>query len=434
MDQIFNAVAYLHSKNILHGDIKLENVLLNKITKRGGRRFTNINLDFNSNEELTEDINKNFGKRKTSNKSNNYIKDMINYEIKLIDFGCSKYFVRRNKKKKKLRGIIGTSIYCSPEVVDNLYDERSDEWSCGVLMYILLSGVPPFFGETEEEIFENIKKYNINFDTDELKNVSDNCKDLMKRLLNPEKQNRITAFDALKHPFFTQKLNPMKILTKHKDLSILKKFFKLKKYPTILHKVVVAYCCFNFIDKDEERKLSELFRFLDQKKQKKLTLDDFKRGFKEAKISVSLFELKNIMNLLDTDGNNLIEYQEFLRALCDKDDLLNEKNLRAVFDIIDKDKKGYANINDINNFIVGNGQSNFNEKALKKLDEQIGEKKDLKMTFEEFCDFIRNDKSENNKIESYKSLYYESNNVINEEDELVKDDEKNLENKRSHEI
>ena len=62
---------------------------------------------------------------------------------------------------------------------------------------------------------------------------------------------------------------------------------------------------------------------------------------------------------------------------------------------------------------------------------KLGKKKDLKMTFEEFCDFIRNDKSENNKIESYKSLYYESNNIINEEDELVKDDEKNLENKRS---
>ena len=82
MDQIFNAVAYLHSKNILHGDIKLENVLLNKTTKRGGRRFTNINLDFNENEELTEDINKNFGKRQTSKKSVNYIKDMMNYEVK----------------------------------------------------------------------------------------------------------------------------------------------------------------------------------------------------------------------------------------------------------------------------------------------------------------------------------------------------------------
>ena len=425
MSQILDALLYLHANRVFHGDIKLENIMLYKTSRKSVKRFTVINKDLNSDDKLQKEIDNNQG-------NNDYVEDMSIYEIKLIDFGCSKFL--NKKKHNKLSGIVGTSMYCSPEVIDNSYDEKSDEWSCGVLMYILLCGYWPFEGETEEEIFENIKKYNINFDTDELKNVSDNCKDLMKRLLNPEKQNRITAFDALKHPFFTQKLNPMKILTKHKDLSILKKFFKLKKYPTILHKVVVAYCCFNFIDKDEERKLSELFRFLDQKKQKKLTLDDFKRGFKEAKISVSLFELKNIMNLLDTDGNNLIEYQEFLRALCDKDDLLNEKNLRAVFDIIDKDKKGYANINDINNFIVGNGQSNFKEKALKKLDEQIGEKKDLKMTFEEFCDFIRNDKSENNKIESYKSLYYESNNVINEEDELVKDDEKNLENKRSHEI
>ena len=354
------------------------------------------------------------------------------YEIKLIDFGCSKFL--NKKKHNKLSGIVGTSMYCSPEVIDNSYDEKSDEWSCGVLMYILLCGYWPFEGETEEEIFKNIKNYNIDFDTYELKQVSDNCKDLMKKLLNPDKQNRITAFEALKHPFFTQKLNPMKILTKHKDLSILNKFFKLKKYPSILHKVVVAYCCFNFIDKEEERKLNELFRYLDQKKQKKLTLDDFKRGFKEAKISVSLFELKNIMNLLDTDGNNLIEYQEFLRALCNKDDLLNDKNLRAVFDIIDKDKKGYANINDINNFIVGNGHSTLKENALKKLDEQIDIKKDLKMTFEEFCDFIRNEKNENNTIESFKSLYNASDNIINEEDELIKDDEKNLENKESFEI
>ena len=114
MEQIFNAVAYLHSKNILHGDIKLENILLYTASNRGGRRFTYITQDFNENESLTEDINKNYGKKNVSTKSKNYIKDMMNYEIKLIDFGCSKYFVRKNKKKK-LKGIIGTSIYCSPE-------------------------------------------------------------------------------------------------------------------------------------------------------------------------------------------------------------------------------------------------------------------------------------------------------------------------------
>ena len=55
MDQIFNAVAYLHSKNIMHGDLKLENVLLYTASKRGGRRFTSINKDFNEDESLTED-------------------------------------------------------------------------------------------------------------------------------------------------------------------------------------------------------------------------------------------------------------------------------------------------------------------------------------------------------------------------------------------
>lgn len=83
------------------------------------------------------------------------LEDMMDYEVKLIDFGCSKFLQR---KKHKLSGIVGTSIYCSPEVIDNLYDERSDEWSCGVLMYILLCGEPPFQGDTEEEIFANVKK------------------------------------------------------------------------------------------------------------------------------------------------------------------------------------------------------------------------------------------------------------------------------------
>ena len=81
-----------------------------------------------------------------------------------------------------------------------------------------------FKGKAEEEIFFNIKKYNINFDTEELKKVSDNYKNLLKRLLNPKKEIRIKAFEALKLPFFTEKLNPLKIMSQNKDFSILKNF------------------------------------------------------------------------------------------------------------------------------------------------------------------------------------------------------------------
>ena len=137
MEQIFNAIAYLHSNRIFHGDIKLENVMLYKTSMRESRRFSRINKELNKNKELQRDIEKSFTKKTfMSKKSFNYIEDMNDYEVKLIDFGCCKYL----KKDKKLSGIVGTSIYCSPEVVDNLYDERSDEWSCGILMYILLCG------------------------------------------------------------------------------------------------------------------------------------------------------------------------------------------------------------------------------------------------------------------------------------------------------
>ena len=416
MGQILDTLAYLHANRVFHGDIKLENVMLYKTSRKKAKRFTVINKDLNSDINLQNEIENNTGK------NSDYVEDMSIYEIKLIDFGCSKFL--HKKKHNKLRGIVGTSIYCSPEVIDNLYDEKSDEWSCGVLMYILLCGYRPFEGETEEEIFKNIKNYNINFDTYELKNVSDNCKDLMKRLINPKKEERITALEALKHPFFTEKLNPKKILTKHKDLSILKKFFKIKKYPSILHKVVIAYCCYNFINKEEQRKLNELFRYLDYSNKKKLSIEDFKRGFKEANISISLFELQNIMNLLDSDGSKLIEYQEFLRALCDKDLLLSDENLRAVFDIIDKDKKGFANFDDLKNFISGGDNNYLKETALKKYEEKIGKTEDSKITFEEFCDIIRNNEEENNNIEKFKTFIHSSSNIIIEEDESKETDDK----------
>ena len=410
MGQILDALAYLHANRVFHGDIKLENIMLYKTSRKKIKRFTVINKDLNSDLNLQKKLDI------ASGQSSDYVEDMSNYEIKLIDFGCSKYLEK--KKHNVLSGIVGTSIYCSPEVINNSYDEKSDEWSCGVLMYILLCGDTPFAGETEEEIFDNIKKYNIDFDR--LENVSENCLDLMKRLLNPKKQYRITALEALKHPFFTNKLNPKIILTHHKDLSILKRFKKIKKYPTILHKVVVAYCCFNFISPEEEKKLKEVFIFLDQGGQKKLNMKDFEAGFKKAKIPISSTELKNLMDLLDSDGSKLIEYQEFLRAFCDKDLLLSNENLKIVFEIIDKDKKGYININDIKNFILGNNKNKLKESSIKNLIKKINVDKNSKIDFEKFCDIIRKTDEETDKITKQKTYFFNQKNPIIEEEEEKK--------------
>ena len=416
MGQILNAVYYLHDNGIFHGDIKLENIMLYKTSKRKGRRFTKINKELNSSFLLQKDIEGFYkGESKDIRSSKLFVEDMTNYEVKIIDFGCSKFL--QKGRKNKLKGIVGTSIYCSPEVIDNLYDEKSDEWSCGILMYILLCGEPPFIGETEEEIFANVKKGYIDFSKTKFNNVSENCKDLIRKLLDPNKKKRINAVEALKHPFFTENFNPMAALTQNKDLNILKRFISLKKLPSKLHEVVVAYCCYNFINQEEEKQLRELFRFLDHDNKNRLTMNDFIKGFKDANILITTFELKKIINILDSDGNNSIEYQEFLRAACDKELLFKEENLKAVFAVIDKDKKGYADADDIKRFVLGEKKI-IHRSTIRGSYAQIGMKKNTHLTFEQFCNLIRNNTIlENNSSDSNNS---EDDDIFNINTEMNK--------------
>ena len=428
MDQILNAVAYLHSKNILHGDIKLENVLLYKVSKRGGRRFTSINEDFNEDEALRDDINQNFGKKKTSAKSKNYIQDMMNYEIKLIDFGCSKYFVKRNKKKK-LSGIIGTSIYCSPEVVDNLYDEKCDEWSCGVLMYILLGGIPPFYGDTEEEIFEKIKKCQYDFSPPPFKKVSKNCKDLIRRLLEPKKQYRIRANEALRHPFFTESFDPNSAMTENKNLNVLKQFINPIKYSSKFHEAVVAFLCVNFIPEEEEKELKTVFRYLDKDNKGIITREAIKQCLTEIDVDISEQELKIIFDSIDEDGSGNIEYQEFIRNACDVKKLMNESNLKNVFHAICGDRDIMTG-QDIKRFVFQD--SLIHEKTLNDFFDQIGIKIDDNITFEDFSDCIKNNckiKGKEEKEEQPKMKYKKQESryafkgpVILESEEKEEDD------------
>ena len=425
MDQIFNAVAYLHSQNIMHGDLKLENVLLYTASKRGGKRFTLINQDFNEDESLTEDINKNFRKRQTSSKSKNYIKDMMNYEIKLIDFGCSKYFVRNNKKKK-LSGIIGTSIYCSPEVVDNLYDERCDEWSCGVLMYILLCGEPPFYGDTEEEIFDKVKKCEYSFSNPAFKKVSKNCKDLIRRLLEPKKQYRIKAKEALRHPFFTENFDPNSAMTENTDLNYLKQFINPIGYISKFHEAIIAFLCVNFISVDEENNLRKLFRYMDKEGKNAVGKEDLKLSLEEIDIKISDEELDKIFDTVDENGTGLIEYNEFIRNACDIKALLSESNLKNVFHAICGDKNLMSG-EDIKRFIFHDAK--INEQALNEYFDSFGMKYENSISFDEFYRMIKkNKKLGQKKVKKKKSKYIFEGPVIDEannEEEQESFDDKN---------
>lgn len=169
MFQLFGAINYCHNFRIMHRDLKPENIMLEDKTRNG------------------------------------------NLNIKLIDFGTAKFYDKNLEKQ-----IIGTCYYIAPEVLSKQYNEKCDLWSCGVVLYILLKGKFPFGGQNQNQIFQNIKKGEYNLTNPPFDRVSNEAKDLIRKLLEKDVNKRISAAEGLEHPWFFQ----LKIKEKLTELSI----------------------------------------------------------------------------------------------------------------------------------------------------------------------------------------------------------------------
>ncbi|XP_055702745.1 myosin light chain kinase 2, skeletal/cardiac muscle-like [Phlebotomus papatasi] len=156
MRQICDGVDFIHSNNIIHLDLKPENILC--LTKTGNR-------------------------------------------IKIIDFGLARHY----NPDKKLQVLFGTPEFAAPEVVN--FDQigfYTDMWSVGVICYVLLSGLSPFMGDNDVETMTNVTLGNYDFNDATFDAVSDEAKDFITKLLTRSCTDRLTAKDALKHPWLRE--------------------------------------------------------------------------------------------------------------------------------------------------------------------------------------------------------------------------------------
>lgn len=395
MYQILSSVAYLHSKGVIHGDLKLENILIESLSLHHRTSFnTSITLDvrhFQRERGLSE------GPRARSMTSDNHkvlkhhktdsglFKNMSNYEIKLIDFGCSKLF---SKGRRKLSGLIGTSFYCSPEVLKDQYNEKCDIWACGVIMYLLLCGSFPFEGETDEEIEANITKGKFNFNYPEFEDVSQTAKDLIINLLTYNPDERISASQALNHPFFKLEINPKLSFKEDVNMTILTQLKSLKN-SNKFKQAVITYITHNYANKEEVQQLRKLFKFLDKNDDGTISKEELLEGYHEFEDEISEENLNIIIKAIDNDGNGFIEYEEFIRASLDKEKLLNDTNLKLAFDLFDIDKNGSISCEEIKNIIFKDKQ--ISEQVEIEFMAQINKKVTDYITFEEFKELIKID-------------------------------------------
>ena len=329
MKQILSAVSYCHKLKIIHRDLKPENILISKKNK-----------------------------------------NCFNF-IKIIDFGTAIIF-NKNKYDKALTGSI---YYISPEVLskNRNYSEKCDVWSCGIIMYILLTGLPPFNGETDEEIMRKIMSGKFDLKKYPWPIISSQAKDLIKKLLEFNVNDRITAEEALNHPWFESKQvksqendGLFKVKNPHRLLNNLVNY----RSDNILRSTIFAYLIHNNIQLNQVHEAIKLFNTIDRNGDGQITKEELCKGL-ENFIKLSGKTLKDkvdiIFNNIDTDHNGYIEYEEFIRAAVDKEYFLSENFLRFAFDYFDRDKNGVISFKEVKQLFSQSDNNKHNAEAQKQL-------------------------------------------------------------------
>ncbi|KAB0796878.1 hypothetical protein PPYR_10939 [Photinus pyralis] len=179
MRQICEGVAYMHQQNIVHLDLKPENIMCSTRTS---------------------------------------------HEIKIIDFGLA----QRLNPQIPIRVLFGTPEFVSPEIINyEPIGTNSDMWSIGIICYVLLSGLSPFMGDNDAETFANITRADYDFNDEAFDTVSQNARDFIGALLVKKKENRLSAEECLKHTWLDpERHQTTVVLCKEK----LKKFIIRRKW------------------------------------------------------------------------------------------------------------------------------------------------------------------------------------------------------------
>ena len=352
--QILSAVSYCHNMNIIHRDLKPENILIVKRQKNGY------------------------------------------HPIKIIDFGTAKVF----QKEKAEHVLIGSAYYIAPEVLSRNYTELCDLWSCGVIMYILLTGRPPFNGSNEEEIMKKIKEGSYDLKKYPWGVISEEAKDLLKGLLQVNTKKRFTAKQALEHKWFKiekTKSNLTVYNVKHRQLN--KLIDNLMKYRSdnILRCAVIALLVHNSIQLNQAHDAVKLFNQIDKNGDGKISKDELFNGLQPYKKEISDDELRKqvdiIFNNIDSDHNGYLEYEEFVRAAIDKDHFLSVNFLQLAFNYFDKDHDGEITLEEVKNKFFLSDKNKNNAKAQEQLQKSFNEidiNGDGKLSFEEFGKMMEN--------------------------------------------
>ncbi|CAN6326157.1 unnamed protein product [Urochloa humidicola] len=300
-----------------------------------------------------------------------YANTSENSPLKVIDFGLSVCF----KPGDRFSEIVGSPYYMAPEVLKRNYGQEIDIWSAGVILYILLCGVPPFWAETDEGIAQAIIRSNIDFEREPWPKVSENAKDLVRKMLDPSAYSRLTAQQVLEHPWIQNASAAPNIPLGEAVRSRLKQFTVMNKFKKKALLMVAEY-----LPAEELEAIKELFHMLDTNKDGHLTIEELRKGLQSIGHNVHDTDVDMLMEAADIDGNGTLDCKEFVTVSIYLKKIRSEDHLPKLFSYFDKNGSGYIEIEELKDALSPRGD----QKAIDDIILDVDKDKDGKISYEEF--------------------------------------------------
>ncbi|CAK7346122.1 unnamed protein product [Dovyalis caffra] len=312
--QIVNVVHVCHFMGVFHRDLKPENFL------------------FASKEE--------------------------NAPIKATDFGLSVFI----EEGKVYKDIVGTPDYSAPELLRRSYGKEVDVWSAGIILYILLSGISAFWAETEKGIFDAILEGNLDLHSDPWPNISSSAKDLIKKMIRNDPKRRITAAQALEHPWMKVDGGASGKPVDSAVLIRMKQFRAMNKLKKLALKVIAEN-----LSEEEIKGSKQMFS----------NMDTDRSGSKLTEV-----EIKQLM-----DANGTLDYVEFITATMHRHRLDKEENLYKAFQYFDKANRGFITREELRQAMAQYGMGD--DAAIDEVIEDVDTDKDGNIHYEDFAAMMR---------------------------------------------
>ncbi|GMN29100.1 hypothetical protein TIFTF001_002301 [Ficus carica] len=259
--------------------------------------------------------------------------------LKATDFGLSDFI----KPGKKFQDIVGSAYYVAPEVLKRKSGPESDVWSIGVITYILLCGRRPFWDKTEDGIFKEVLRNKPDFRRKPWPSISNSAKDFVKKLLVKDPRARLTASQALSHPWVREGGSASEIPI---DISVLSNMRQFVKYSRLKQFALRALA--STLDEEELSDLRDQFDAIDVDKNGSISLEEMRQALaKDLPWKLKDSRVVEILQAIDSNTDGLVDFSEFVTAtlhvhqLEEHDSDKFQKRSQAAFEKFDLDKDGF---------------------------------------------------------------------------------------------